>query len=62
MHFVQAFPQAPIEKDKYLNLPAYLQVKDGDNDDYARKLHRNIYGQKQAGRVLYKYLTKKFIA
>ena len=25
------------------------------------KLHNNVYGQKQAGRVWYKYLTKKIL-
>ena len=58
MDYVQDFPQASIGKDIYLKAPAVFLVEDGDNNDYALKLHRNIYGQKQAGRVWYKYLTK----
>ena len=58
MDYVQDFLQASIGKDIYLKAPAGFLVEDGDNDDYALKLHRNIYGQKQAGRVWYKYLTK----
>ena len=59
--YVQAFPQAPIEKDLYLKLPSGLQMEYGDNNEYALKLHRNIYGQNQYGRVWYKYLTKKLL-
>ena len=61
LDYVQSFPQAPIEKDLYLKVPAGFQLEDGDNNDYALKLQRNIYGQKQAGRVRYKYLTKKLL-
>ena len=43
--YVQYFPQAPIEKDLYLKVPAGFQVEDGDNNDYELKLHRKIYGQ-----------------
>ena len=59
--YVQEFPQATIEKDLYLKVPSGFQVEDGDNNDYALKLQRNIYGQKQAGRIWYKYLTKKIL-
>ena len=36
-------------------------MEDGYNNDYALKLHRNIYGKKKAVRVWYKYLTKKLL-
>ena len=49
--YVQEFSQAPIEKDFYLKVPAGFQVEDRDNNNYALKLHRNIYGQKQSGKV-----------
>ena len=55
---VHAFTQAPIEKDLYLKVPEVLHVEDGDNNDYSLNIHRNIYDQKQSGRVWYKYLTK----
>ena len=57
LEYVQAFPQAPIEKEFYLKLPVGFQVEDGEYNEYSLKLHRNIYGQKQAGRVWYKFLT-----
>ena len=61
MDCVQAFPQAPIDKDIYLKVPGGFQVEYGDNNDYALKLHRNIYGQNKSGRVWYQYLTKKLL-
>ena len=33
----------------------------GYNNDYSLKLHINIYSQKKAERLWYKYLTKKLI-
>ena len=57
--YVQAFPQAPVEKDLYLKVPAGFDIENGNKNDYALKLHKNVYGQKQAGRVWYKYLSKK---
>ena len=59
--YVQTFTQAPIEKDLYLKVPVRFQVEYGDNNDYVLKIDRNIYGQKQAGRVWYMYLTKKLL-
>ena len=44
--WVQAFSQAPIDKYLYLKVSSGFQVKDEDNNDYALKLHRDIYGQK----------------
>ena len=32
-----------------------------DRKTFVLKLHRNIYGQKQAGRVWYKYLRKRLV-
>ena len=34
-------------------------MEGGKKGEYALKLHKNVYGQKHAGRVWYKYLTKK---
>ena len=47
----QSFSQEIIENDLYIKLPAGFQVEDGDNNDYALKLHRNVYGHKQSVRV-----------
>ena len=47
--YVQAFPQAPAEKDLYLKVLAGFEVEGGKKGDYALKLHKNVYGQKQSG-------------
>jgi hypothetical protein len=60
--FVQAFAQAPIEKTLYMKIPAGMELEcDSDPKDYVLKLHRNIYGQKQAGRVWNQYLVSKLV-
>ena len=51
LDYVHAFPQAPIEKEMFMKIPAGIQIKEGNNKDYVLKMHRNIYGQRQAGRV-----------
>jgi Reverse transcriptase (RNA-dependent DNA polymerase) len=59
LDFVLAFPQAPVETDLYMEIPQGFVV-DGvniDPADYVLKLVNNLYGQKQAGRVWYRYLT-----
>jgi hypothetical protein len=58
--FVQAFPQAPSEAELYIYIPKGCLIE-GNQDDWAMKVINNIYGQKQAGRVWYKYLTNKLI-
>jgi hypothetical protein len=58
--FVQAFAQAPVEKTLYMRIPAGVTIEgNGNPKDYVLKIHRNIYGQKQAGRVWNKYLSRK---
>ena len=60
--FVQAFAQSPIEKTLYMRVPVGMEIDDGSNPkDYVLKMHRNIYGQKQAGRVWNQFLVKKLI-
>jgi hypothetical protein len=60
--FVQAFAQAPVEKTLYMKIPAGMELADGSNpNDYVLKIHRNIYGQKQAGRVWNQYLVRKLV-
>ena len=59
--YVLAYPQAPIEKEIFMKIPRGMEIKGRNKDNYVLKLHRNIYGQKQAGRVWYKYLTCKLI-
>jgi len=58
MDFVLAYPQADIE------VPLFMEIPKGfDPEGYARgelvlELRRNLYGQKQAGRVWFKHLSR----
>ena len=61
LDFVLAFPQAPVEKDLYMDIPKGFDMSEGNRKDYALKIHRNIYGQKQAGRVWNQYLVDKLV-
>jgi hypothetical protein len=57
--FIMAYPQAPIEMDIYMELPQGIETASGNSKDHVLKLLKNIYGQKQAGRVWNKYLVDK---
>ena len=54
--YVFAYPQATIEREICMKIPRGMEIEGKNKDDYVLKLHRNIYGQKQAGRVLCQYL------
>lgn len=57
LDFVLAFPQAPVETDLYMEIPRGFVIPSEDKAMYVLKLVNNLYGQKQAGRVWYKYLS-----
>jgi Reverse transcriptase (RNA-dependent DNA polymerase)/GAG-pre-integrase domain len=57
LDFVLAYPQAPVETDLYMEIPAGFAIKGSNNKKHVLKLVQNLYGQKQAGRVWYKYLS-----
>ncbi len=59
VHFVMAYPKAPIEMDIYLELPQGIQTAHGNSKDHVLKLEKNIYGQKQAGHVWNSFLVDK---
>ena len=60
--YVAAYTQAPIDRDMYMEFPRGLTVPGGvDRKAFVLKLHRNLYGQKQARRVWYKYLCKQLL-
>ena len=59
--YVLAFPQAPVEKEIYMKIPKGFEVTGSNSEDYVLRLNRNVYGQKQAGRVWNKYLERKLI-
>jgi hypothetical protein len=54
-----AYKQAPIEMDIYMELPQGIQTKHGNSKEHGLKLEKNIYGQKQAGRVWNSFLVDK---
>ena len=57
--FIMAYPQAPIEMDIYMELPQGIETAEGSSKDHVLKLLKNIYGQKQAGRVWNEYLVDR---
>ena len=62
VNYVAAYTQTPIDRDMYMEFPRVFPVPGGDDrKTFVLKLHRNLYGQKQAGRVWYKYLRKHLI-
>ena len=44
--YVQAFPQALVEKPIYLKIPIGFRMSKGHPKDYVLKVHRNVYEQK----------------
>jgi hypothetical protein len=66
LNFVLAYTKSDIERDLYMKLPPGFKVPgktitDQDRKDYILKLEKNLYGQKQAGRVCYLHLRKNLL-
>ena len=59
LDYVLAFPQAPVEREMYMQIPKGIRMK--GNKEFALKVEKNIYGQKQAGRVWNQHLVRKLI-
>ena len=60
MDFVLAYPHALAEVPLYMRFPRGYEFKDRISEDtHVLKLTKNIYGQKQAGRVWNKYLDER---
>ncbi len=57
--FVMAYPEAPVETDIYMEPPQGIKTATGNSKDHVLKLLKNIYGQKQAGRVWNSFLMDK---
>jgi hypothetical protein len=51
LDYVMAYPQAPVDRDMYMEIPKGYVLSSGVAKDFVLKIHKNIYGQKQAGRV-----------
>ena len=49
--FVLVYPQAPIKYNMYMELPAVIHTKYGDNNTHVLHILNNLYGQKQGGKV-----------
>jgi Reverse transcriptase (RNA-dependent DNA polymerase) len=58
--FAQAFAQAPSEIELFIDVPRGCTIDD-DNSKWVMQVVNNIYGQKQAARVCYRYLVDKVI-
>jgi hypothetical protein len=64
LDFVMAFTQADVERDLYMELPKNFtmpgtKITYADKDKYVLKLRKNLYGQKQAGKVWYDHLKER---
>jgi hypothetical protein len=55
IHFVLAYTQENVECELYMAIPQDFEVE-GDAQDYVLKLMKNLFGQKEAGRVLNQHL------
>ena len=60
--FVLAFPQADVETDIYMKLPAGYHRNDADPTKHCLKLIKNVYGTKQGPRTSNKFLHNKLEA
>ena len=55
--YVLAFTQAPVERECYIEIPKGICTK--NKGEHVLKVEKNIYGQKQAGRVWNQHLVRK---
>jgi hypothetical protein len=58
---VLAYPQAEVECDIYMRIPRDFSINGKDRSTHVLKLVRDLYGQKQAGRIWNKYLHEKIV-
>jgi hypothetical protein len=54
--FVLAYPQADVECKMYMKIPRGFEIDGKPNKTHVLKLLKNLYGQKQAGRVWNQHL------
>jgi hypothetical protein len=55
--FVLAYPQADVETEMYMNVPKGFTMKNtGSKSSHVLQLLKNLYGQKQAGRVWHQHI------
>ena len=58
LDFVLAYTQADVECELYMTIPNGFQVAEGNGKDYVLQLKKNLFGQRQAGRVWNKHLVQ----
>ena len=61
LDYVLAFPQAPVQRDLYMQIPKGIVLEGAEKGEYVLKLKRNVCGQKDAGRVWFQYLRNKLV-
>ena len=44
MDYVQAFPQGPIERELFMEIPKGFDVDEIDDQQYSLRLKVNVYG------------------
>jgi Reverse transcriptase (RNA-dependent DNA polymerase) len=59
--FVLAYPQAPVECELYMKIPKGFTISGGNRRTHVLRILRNLYGQKQAGRVWNQHLHNNLI-
>ena len=55
IYFIMAYPQADIEFPMYMEIPQGFEVEKS-RKNHCLKLKKNLYGQKQAGRVWFNHI------
>ena len=61
LDYVQAFPQAPLEKPEFIELPRGIEIEGISAETHVLKLLRNIYGRRAASRTWFLYLKDKLV-
>ena len=61
LDFVQAFPQAPIAKTQFVELPKGITIQGISSKTHVFEVLRNIYGGKDAGRQWFLHLKKHLL-
>ena len=59
--FILAYPQAEVECDIYMQIPKGFEIEGKTRLTHVIQLIKNLYGQKQAGRVWNQHLHNKLI-
>ena len=59
--YVQAFPQAPLDDEVYMELPKGVMSENEGARDYILRLRKNLYGLRQAAMNWFEYLKAGLI-